>query len=68
MCKYLLRVSDNLLKCIIALDTADIITITLGLASLGATIAGNIIAYHSLKALTLESKHIDMLLLLNNMC
>ncbi|KAH8744226.1 hypothetical protein BGZ57DRAFT_862735 [Hyaloscypha finlandica] len=38
------------------LETVDIIAITLGLASVGATIVGNIIAYLSLKALTSKNQ------------
>lgn len=40
----------------LAIENVDIIAITLGLASVGATVVGNIIAYHSLKTLKSKSK------------
>jgi hypothetical protein len=44
----------------IALQPSDVIAIILGLASLAASMAGNIIAYYSLKQLSTKGKHLEM--------
>jgi hypothetical protein len=56
MCKFLHSRFPWYSNSCIAFDKSDVIAITVGVAGLGATIVGNIIAYYSLKALQSKGK------------